>query len=310
VLLVFWGLVVVFLFSLAVAALQYGRDAGFLKNLPVAVIAISALVLPSLAAAQTTGSDQGSPVASPPNEQAETAAPAAASPAESAESVVERPVSWKLLFHNVIADQKHIWSFPARLAQGKSLVPTAAVLGTTAGLVLLDPHEAGYFRQTTTYHGFRNVVTGNGTAIGMGAVPASLYVIGLFRKDSKMQHTGLLAGEALADIAIVQTVLKDIGRRVKPSRYPASGWFGSKGPPASYIRGNGSFPSGHSMAAFAVATVVARRYGNHRWVPYAAYGLASLVGFSRLTLNVHFLSDVAMGGAIGYSISRFTVLRQ
>ena len=68
--------------------------------------------------------------------------------------------------------------------------------------------------------------------------------------------------------------------------------------------------SGHSIEAFAVATIIARRYGNHRWVPYAAYGLASVVGFSRLTLNVHFLSDVFMGGALGYSISRFTVLRQ
>jgi membrane-associated phospholipid phosphatase len=64
------------------------------------------------------------------------------------------------------------------------------------------------------------------------------------------------------------------------------------------------------MVAFSVATVIARRYGNHRWVPYVAYGLASVVGFSRLTLNVHFLSDVVMGGALGYSISRFTVLRQ
>jgi membrane-associated phospholipid phosphatase len=210
----------------------------------------------------------------------------------------------------VVADQKHIWSFPARLVHGQNLVPTAAVVGATAGLLLLDRHEAAYFRQTTTFHGFRNIVTGNGTAIGMGLVPASLYAIGRFRKDSKMQHTGLLAGEALADIAIVQTVLKDATRRVKPSRFPASGWFESKGPPASYLRGNGSFPSGHSMAAFSLATIVARRYGNHRWVPYAAYGLASLVGFSRLTLNVHFLSDVVMGGAIGYSISRFTVLRQ
>jgi hypothetical protein len=299
-LLVFLGLLV-FLFS--VAALKYGLHTGLLKAFLVVATAISALVMPTRAAAQTTTPDQSSTIASPPNEQTETAVP-------SAEPVGDRPVSWKLLYHNVIADQKHIWSFPARLVQGKNLVPTAAVLGTTGGLLLLDPHEAGYFRQSTTFHGFRNVITGNGTAIGMGAVPASLYMIGLFRKDSKMQSTGLLAGEALADIAIVQTVLKDVTRRVKPSRYPASGWFGSKGPPTSYLRGNGSFPSGHSMAAFAVATVVARRYGNHRWVPYAAYGLASLVGFSRLTINVHFLSDVVMGGAIGYSIGRFTVLRQ
>ena len=256
--------------------------------------------------AQSTEPDQGSPVASPTNETPETAKPPASSP----EGQYERPVSWKLLFHNWVDDQKHIWTFPARLVQGQNLVPTAAVLGATAGLVALDPRESGYFRNTTTFNGFRTIFNGNATAIGMGAVPASLYVLGRFRKDSKMQHTGLLAGEALADIAVVQTVLKDIGGRVKPSRYPASGWFANQGPPTAYIRGNGSFPSGHTMAAFAVATVVARRYGNHRWVPFVAYGLATAVGFSRLTLDVHFLSDVFMGGAIGYSISRFTVLRQ
>jgi membrane-associated phospholipid phosphatase len=130
------------------------------------------------------------------------------------------------------------------------------------------------------------------------------------RKDSKMQRTALLAGEAMADTALVQTVLKDATMRLRPVSYPASGWFKTSSSPTSYIRGNGSFPSGHSMVAFAVATIIARRYGNHRWVPFAAYGLASVVGFSRLTLNVHYLSDVFMGGALGYSISRFTVLRQ
>jgi len=126
----------------------------------------------------------------------------------------------------------------------------------------------------------------------------------------------LLAGEAMADAAILTTVLKDATKRVKPAGFPASGnlsdsWFEKSGSPSySYLKGNGSFPSGHTMVAFSVATIIARRYGNHRWVPYAAYGLASIVGFSRLTLSVHFLSDVFMGGALGYSISRFTVLRE
>ncbi len=235
------------------------------------------------------------------------AGPAAPSP----EPAYDRPVSWKLLFHNWVDDQKHIWSFPARLVQGQNLAPTAAVAGTTAGLFFLDPSEAAYFRRTTTFHEFRNVVTGNGAAIGMGATALSMYAAGLIRKDSKMQHTALLVGEAMADTALVQTVLKDATMRLRPISYPASGWFVTSKSPTSYIRGNGSFPSGHSMEAFAVATIIARRYGrDHRWVPYVAYGLASLVGFSRLPLNVHFLSDVVMGGAIGYSISRFTVLRQ
>ena len=303
----------VFLLSLAAVAVQFGRDAGIFKRLPVVlVIAMSTLLIPSRAAAQITALDHSPPADPPTNEPPETARP----PAPSRPSDFDRPVSWKLLFPNLIADQKQIWSFPARLMRGQNWTPTAAVLGATVGLVLVDPSEAGYFRRTATFHGFNNIFTGNTTAIGTGAIPASLYAIGLIRRDSKMQHTALLAGEAMADAAIMQTVLKDATKRVKPAGFPASGnlhdsWFEKRdGSPSSYIKGNGSFPSGHTMEAFAVATIVARRYRNHRWVPYAAYGLASVVGFSRLTLSVHFLSDVFMGGALGYSISRFSVLRQ
>ncbi len=176
----------------------------------------------------------------------------------------------------------------------------------------LDPTEANYFRRSTSFQSFNNVFTGNATAIGTVVAPASLYLIGLVRKDSKMQHTALLAGEAVADAEIVTTVFKDATKRVRPAAFPAQGnlydsWFESSG---SFLRGRGSFPSGHTIAAFSVATVISRRYGNHRWIPYAAYGMAALVGFSRLSLSAHFLSDVFMGGALGYTISRFTVLQQ
>jgi len=277
-------------------------------HLRIAVITIAALVIPNWASAQTKDPDQSSSTAPLSNEPQQTTAglPDVVSP----ERPYERPVSWKMLLHNVTEDQKQIWSFPARLVHGQSLLPTAAVMGTTAGLYSLDRRESGYFRRTTTFQGFNHILNGNATAIGMGAVSASLYAIGRVRKDSKMQRTALLAGEAMADTAIVQTVLKDATMRVRPVRYPASGWFATSSSPTSYIRGNGSFPSGHSIEAFAVATIFARQYRNHRWVPYVAYGLATVVGFSRLTLNVHFLSDVFVGGALGYSISRFTVLRQ
>jgi len=117
----------------------------------------------------------------------------------------------------------------------------------------------------------------------------------------------------VADSEILTTVLKDIDGRSRPAAVPSGGnfadtWFERKG---SILRGNGSFPSGHTIAAFSVAAVAARRYGRrHRWVPFVAYGAAAAVGFSRVTLSSHFPSDVFMGAALGYSISRFAVLRQ
>jgi membrane-associated phospholipid phosphatase len=78
----------------------------------------------------------------------------------------------------------------------------------------------------------------------------------------------------------------------------------------SLLSSNRGMPSGHAIAAFSVATIMARRYGSHRWVPDVSYGVAALVGFSRLTLSAHFASDVFVGGALGYSVIRFAVLQQ
>jgi len=251
---------------------------GPVVRLSVALIVLCTFAIPSRVVGQTAAPDQtpstGPPTSAPPQ------APAP-SPIPQPPPVVDRPVSWKLLFPNMVSDQKQIWSFPARLVQGQNWIPTAAVLGTTAGLLALDPVEAHYFRSTSSFHGFNNVFTGNATVVGTIVAPASLYVIGFVRKDSKMERTALLAGEAVADAEIVTTVLKDATKRVRPAGFPAQGnlydsWFESSG---SLLRGNGSFPSGHTIAAFSVATVIARRYGNHRWVPYVGYGMAAIVGF-------------------------------
>jgi membrane-associated phospholipid phosphatase len=236
-------------------------------------------------------------------------APAASQPAPGDS---DRPVSWKLLPSNLLSDQKRIWLYPLRLNHPRNWIAPALILGTTVLLSAeADSREASYFRRTTAFHGFDNVFTGQATSLGMIALPASLYAAGLIRRDSRMKNTVLLAGEAVLDSELLTVVCKDIDRRRLPSSVPpqqgfSDTWFESKG---SWVRGSGSFPSGHTIAAFSIATVIARRYGNHRWVPYAAYGAAALVGFSRLPLLSHYTSDVFMGGVLGYSIARFAVLR-
>ena len=275
----------------------------------VVLIALTTTAIPPWTLAQTPAPDPNSPSGSPTSAPPQTTAlPLVPQPSVA----FDRPVSWKLLLPNLLSDQERIWTFPARLVHGQDWIPATAIVGTTAALWAFDPTEASYFRRSSTFNGFNNIFTGNATSIGTIIAPASLYAVGLIRKDLKMQHTALLAGEAVIDAEVVTTVLKDATRRVRPAAIPPTGnysdsWFESSG---SFLRGNGSFPSGHTIAAFSVATIVARRYGNHRWVPYVAYGMAALVGFSRLSLSAHFASDVFMGGALGYSISRFAVLRQ
>jgi len=147
--------------------------------------------------------------------------------------------------------------------------------------------------------------------VGTAVVPLSFYAISLVRKDAYGQRTSLLAGEAVADGEILATVIKNVTRRLRPADIPPNGdfsesWFRSHG---TVTGGRGSFPSGHAIAAFSVATVFADRYREHRWVPWVAYGLAGLVGFSRITLQSHFPSDVFAGATLGYVISHYVVLR-
>jgi len=224
----------------------------------------------------------------------------------------ERPISWRKLVPNMVQDQKQIWLFPVSVAHGHHLAPTLAVAGITAGLVALDERNMNYIRRTQSFSTFNKAFGSSNTSLGMEAFPAAFYVIGLIRRDSYAQHTVLLAGEAVLDSEILTSVMKDVDRRFRPASIPPNGelsqsWF--KETQGSYLGGVGSFPSGHTIAAFSIATVFAKRYPNPRWHVWLAYGLASLVGFSRVSLQSHFPSDVFAGAALGYAIANYVVLR-
>ena len=225
----------------------------------------------------------------------------------------EAEITWKQIPSDILRAQKQVWLFPTKVARGRHIVPTLLVLGSTAGLVALDPAEAGYFRDNGQfYYGLNHRLSSTTTTAGVLAIPAAFYLTGLVRKDTYLKNTAVLAAEAVLDVEIPNLVLRNTTRRLRPLDVPPGGnfsntWFKTTGNP---LTAKGSFPSGHSAAAFAVATVFAQRYSKHRWVPFAAYGVAGLVGFSRMSSNSHFLSDVGFGSMLGFSVSHWVVLRQ
>ena len=219
-------------------------------------------------------------------------------------------ITWKKLPQRILHDQKEIWLFPVQLAKGRYWIPTLAVVAGTAGLIVADPHAMPYFRtHAGNWDDFNDVVDGPITSAEMGIVPAAFLLVGQVRHDTYATKTGLLIGEAYANGAIVDIAIKAITLRKRPSEVAAGASFND----TFFNRGKspfgGSFPSGHAVSAFSIATVVARRYGHHRWVPWVAYGLATAVSLSRVTTLKHFPSDIFVGAALGYSIARFEVLR-
>jgi membrane-associated phospholipid phosphatase len=225
-------------------------------------------------------------------------------------SIDDIDISWKKLPRRILTDQKDIWLFPTQLARGHYWIPTLAVVGGTAALIATDPKTAPYFRKHAgNLDDMNDVFDGTITSAGTALVPLSLLAAGYIRQDSYQVNTSLLAGEAYVDSAIVDLAMKFITQRKRPYNIPPSGPFSD----TFFNNGKshfseGSFPSGHAIGAFSIATVIANRYSHHRWVPIAVYGLATAISLSRVTTSAHFPSDVFLGASLGYVIAKFQVL--
>jgi membrane-associated phospholipid phosphatase len=221
-----------------------------------------------------------------------------------------RAVSLRRLAPNLLEDQKRIWLSPIRIVKGRHWKPVLGFTVGLAGLVALDPAGSPYFRTTSSFHSFSQVFSSSNASIGMIAFPASFYVVSLVRHNVYDENSSLLVVESVLDSELLATVFKASFRRLRPIEVPPGGnfsdtFFEAKG---GLFGGQFSFPSGHTIAAFSIATIFANRYRRHRWVPFVAYGLAAAVGFSRVSLQAHFPSDVLAGAVFGYSISRYAVL--
>lgn len=243
-------------------------------------------------------------------QQGQTAPNAAPGQTASQAASAGRDVSERTIFPNILHDQKDLWLFPTKLSHENHWVPALVVTGVTAGLLAADSHNTPYFRRTQSFSGFDRAFSGSITNAEILIAPASFYVVGLFDKDAYTRKTGLLAAEALADVTVLDLVMKGVTRRLRPSDIPPYGNFSDTFFKKNASPFSSSFPSGHSISAFAVATVIAGRYGKrHRWVPYVAYGVAGVIGFSRVTNQAHFPADVFLGAALGYAVAQFDVLR-
>src|SRR5215470_12334143 len=148
-------------------------------------------------------------------------------PRDDASSPAAREVSWASLPKDFLRDQKLIWvSFPNQLAHGHHWLPALAVSGTTAGLIVADPHVMPYFQShSRNLDPLNDTFDSYITTAEVVAVPASLLVAGYARQDRYQVSTAILAGEAYGDSAIVDLAVKAITHRQRPSDVPPGGSF-------------------------------------------------------------------------------------
>jgi len=190
-------------------------------------------------------------------------------------------------------DQKGIWTSPAHLRSPDAnwLVPLG---GITAGLFVTDRDFSRHLSQSpTTISRYKTLSNAGAGALVGGA--AGMWLLGRARHNEHWSETGFLAGEAALNSLVMVEGLKYSLRRERPYVDNANGSF--------FQHGGTSFPSEHAAAVWSVAGVIAHEYPGPL-TKIMAYGLASVVDYSRIRGQQHFPSDVLVGTVIGNLIAQ------
>lgn len=181
---------------------------------------------------------------------------------------------FKALFGNLAGDYTHLWH--------RDNFYVAAAGGGLA--MALHPLDQDFNVRLRSHYRVVNDVFAPakyyGNTLEQVALSVGTFAVGRAIGSDKTAHFGmdLLRAQIVAE-SIVQPI-KFAVQRERPN--------GSN---------NYSFPSGHAAVTFADATVIERHLG---WKFSAVgYAVATYVAASRMHDNVHYLSDVVFGAAIG-----------
>jgi hypothetical protein len=224
----------------------------------------------------------------------------------------DRPYWRTNLFKRVGTDQKFLLTrwFPQEIKDPLF----AGTLGAGLAIVIQSASRSNDAYDLTLENDIRNgagpgatsaahVFTALGEGVVVGSILGITYLSSRRAHDDRLSEASSLAAESLIDAGIWVTVLKFATARVRPNEPNANRFFQYGNSQAS------SFPSGHAMGAFSVASVFAEKYRDTKWVPWLSYGLATMVGASRLVVGRHYPGDVIVGAVLGASIGRGVVAR-
>jgi membrane-associated phospholipid phosphatase len=200
----------------------------------------------------------------------------------------------------VLQDQKAIWSSAFHTSKGE--VKWWAIFGgATAALIATDQWTVKQLPNSRT----QVSVSTWGSRLGAGytLVPftAGLYFAGTHSDNDGLRETGLIGFETLIDVNVLAEALKLVADRERPLEGSGKGRFEDR--PGT--RWSSSFPSGHAINTWALASVIAHQYPHPRIIPVLVYAAAATVVVSRVGARQHFPGDVAAGSAMGWFIGDY-----
>jgi hypothetical protein len=189
-----------------------------------------------------------------------------------------------------LEDQKELYLTPFKESNFKWDV---LELAGTGGLIAADRHIEKHIGNAhyQFYQDTSNIAIG-----GLSAALAGVWIYGLKTENHRhARETGFLTLETLVDTFLIYTPMQFVAARQRPGEGNGNGDFWK------HHMINTSFPGGHAMFTYAMATVLSHEY-SQKWVQVLAYSAASIVTVSRFMARDHWSSDMFIGSALGIGI--------
>jgi PAP2 superfamily len=196
-------------------------------------------------------------------------------------------------FHRIGQDQKRLYLAPF---ERHNLKWDAVVLIGTGAFLAADRHIENQVPHShfTAYQDTSDIALG-----GLAASLAGVYIYGFKTEHHHARETGEIALETLVNTFLIYAPMQLIAGRQRPDEGNNHGDF------LRHHALNTSFPGGHAMFTWAMASVLADEYPKP-WARALSYGAAFTVTFSRFMARDHWSSDMFLGMGLGLAIAENT----
>jgi len=190
-------------------------------------------------------------------------------------------------------DQKFIFKGPF---EAHNLKWDFVILAGTGAFLAADRHIENNVSHAhfTVYQAISDTALG-----GLAGSLLGIYIYGAKTEHHHARETGTLEVETLINTFIIYTPMQLIGGRQRPDEGNNHGDF------FKHHALNTSFPGGHAMFTWAMASVLADEYPKP-WARALSYGAAFTVTFTRFMARDHWSSDMFLGMGLGIAIAERT----
>ncbi|WP_459212533.1 phosphatase PAP2 family protein [Aquimarina rhabdastrellae] len=230
-----------------------------------------------------------------------------------AQHLDENASTWDMLKHDgvsVFGGVKHAYTRPFHWKK-KDFIALGGVVAGTALLYTLDERADPIFQKQGD--GVPHIIKEFGFRFGKPlfnyGLTTGIYSFGLLTKNEKVRRTGVLLIASATAGGILQTAVKTLAGRARPIAGLGNDTYDPFNSEANYH----SFPSGHAILAMTTAHAIAKQFDNI-YIKSGIYAIGLVTPISRLWAGAHWLTDVALGVAIGIvvveSIDRYLTVSE